>query len=437
MLTRLSGRPCAAPTAVAPDCALRFGGLSDRGFHSLLYRETNQTVDGSEGAFATRMSERIAILHIITGLHTGGAETMLLRLVEQLRVDFEQHVISLTPPGPVAEKITELGVPVASLRMSRGTPDPTATLRLAVMIRRIRPAVVQTWMYHADLIGGLAARIAGLPLLAWNIRNNDLPIAGSTARTRLVASICARLSCRIPSRIVCCSEIARRTHVALGYDGSKFELIPNGFDLERFRPEPHARTAIRTELGIRPNTPLIGLVARLDPQKNHAGFFAAAGILHLRRPDVHFVLAGRDVQTGNPQVAQWVRAAGVEDVTHLLGERRDVPQITAALDLATLTSSWGEAFPNVLGEAMACGVPCVTTDVGDASLIVGDTGRVVQPGDPKALAQAWEEILSLSTKERQTLGEAARARIAQHFEIGAVARRYAALYTEMIQQTRE
>lgn len=344
------------------------------------------------------LSKDMHVLHVITGLHTGGAETMLLRVVERLRADFDQFVVSLTPP--VEGRITALGVPVASLRMSRTAPDPTAQVRVAAMIRRIHPDVVQTWMYHADLIGGLAARIAGVPLLAWNIRNNDLPIAASTARMRLVTFLCAQLSRWIPDRIVCCSEAARRTHVALGYDGSKFELIPNGFDLERFRPEPRARTAIRTELGLRPNSPLIGLVARLDPQKNHAGFFAAAGILHSRRPDVHFVLAGRDVLPDNQQMEEWVRAADVEDVTHLLGERCDVPRITAALDIATLTSCWGEAFPNVPGEAMACGVPCVATNVGDAALIVGETGRIVQPGDPKALARAWEEILSLPPKEQ-------------------------------------
>lgn len=379
---------------------------------------------------------RKSILHIITGLHTGGAETMLLRLVERLRVDFEQHVISLTPPGPVAEKITELGVPIASLRMSRGTPDPTATLRLAVMIRRIRPAVVQTWMYHADLVGGTASRLAGVRALAWGIHHSDLSSSALSHRTKGVVSLCAHLSRFLPARVVFCSNTGKHVHAALGYDKTRLVVIPNGFDLKVFRPDPDERARLKRELGIPSPTPIIGLVARLSPEKNHAGFFAAAGILHRHQPDVHFILAGRGVQPGNKQVEQWIWDAGVEDVTHLLGERSDVARITAALDIASL-SSWTEAFPNVLGEAMACGVPCVTTDVGDASLIVGDTGRVVQPGDPKALAQAWEEILSLSTKERQALGEAARARIAQHFEIGAVARRYAALYTEMIQQTRE
>ncbi len=356
---------------------------------------------------------------------------MLLRLVDRLQDVFDQEVVSLTNSGPVGERIAALGVPVRMLGMRRGVPNPLAVVRLAGMIRRFGPDVVQTWMYHADLVGGLAARLAGMRAVAWNIRNNELGAEESSWWIRQVVTACARLSRHIPARIVCCSHAAMRTHVALGYEPSRFVVLPNGFDLDRFRPDAGARTRVREELGISKRTPLIGLVARFHPQKNHALFFSAAALLHARRPDVHFVLAGRGVDPQNEQMACWIRDAGIEKVAHLLGERDDVPHLTAALDISTSSSSWGEAFPNVLGEAMACCVPCVATDVGDAALIVGDTGRTVPRNNPEALARAWEELLSLPEEERRALGRAARARICEHFDMNAVAERYAALYREL------
>jgi glycosyltransferase involved in cell wall biosynthesis len=376
------------------------------------------------------------IVFITTGLSTGGAEMMLLRLVERLRGEFAQEVISLSDNGPIGERIMDLGVPVTTLDLGRTLPNPLAVVQLVRHIRRLRAAVVQTWMYHADFLGGLAARLSGVRSVAWNIRNNDLSPEKTSLRTRRVVTLCAWLSKRIPARIVCCSEAAMRTHVELGYDPTRFVIIPNGFDLERFRPDPEARVSVRTELSIPRDAPLIGLIARFDPQKNHAMFFAAASLLHRRRPEVHFLLVGRGVDSTNAQVERWMRDAGTGDVAHLLGERSDVQRLTAALDLASSSSSWGEAFPNVLGEAMACGVPCVSTDAGDAALIVGDTGRIVPRDDPRELARAWQEMLSLPDERRRSLGEAARERITERFEIGAIAKRYAALYRELAAEAR-
>lgn len=360
---------------------------------------------------------------------------MLLRLVERLRGEFAQKVISLTENGPIGERITDLGVPVTALGLRRALPNPLAVVRLIGHIKRLRATVAQTWMYHADFLGGMAARLSGVRSVAWNIRNNDLSPEKTSRRTRQVVTLCARLSKRIPARIVCCSEAAMRTHVELGYDPTRFVIIPNGFDLERFRPDPEARVSVRTELSIARDVPLIGLVARFDPQKNHAMFFAAAGLLHRRRLDVHFLLVGRGVDSTNAQIERWMHDAGIGSVTHLLGERGDIQRLTAALDLAS-SSSWGEAFPNVLGEAMACGVPCVTTDAGDAALIVGDTGLVVPRDDPAELARAWEEMLSLPIERRRALGDAGRQRIAERFEIGAIAKRYAALYRALAAEAR-
>jgi glycosyltransferase involved in cell wall biosynthesis len=372
----------------------------------------------------------VKILNIIAGLDIGGAEMGLYRLLSRLGPAYHPHVISLSTIGEVGKHIQELVVPVQALGMKPEVPSPLAILHLVLMIKRLQPDLVHTWMYHANLIGGLASRMAGMTALTWAIRNSDLPADKTKWATRAVMRICARLSRSLPHRIISCSYAARTVHVALGYDESRFVIIPNGFDLSYFRPDPVARTEVRRELGISAGTPVIGLVARYDPQKNHKGFFEAAGILHAMRPDVHFVLAGNAIEKNNHQVAAWLSNNGIEKVTHLLGLRSDMPRLTAAFDIAT-SSSWSEAFSNVVGEAMACGVPCVVTDVGDSAYIVGDTGLVVKPGDAHDLAAAWLQRLTLSSEERLALGKRGRARVAENFELGSVVRRYEALYEEL------
>jgi glycosyltransferase involved in cell wall biosynthesis len=175
---------------------------------------------------------------------------------------------------------------------------------------------------------------------------------------------------------------------------------------------------------------LVGLIGRFNPQKNHAGFFQAAGLLHRRLPTVRFLLAGKGIDEGNGELVRAMESAGIRSVTHLLGLRSDISRLMAALDVQA-SSSFGEAFPNVLGEAMACGVPCAVTDVGDSAYIVGDTGKVVPAEDMAGLAAAMESLLLLPPVERQALGLRARSRVAENFEIGQVVKRYEAFYEDL------
>jgi len=370
------------------------------------------------------------ILHVITGLSTGGAEMMLLKVLERLDSRFSPYVISLTSLGEIGPRIQALGIPVETLGMKSGVPNPVVFARLVGRLKALRPEVVHTWLYHADLLGGLAARLVGAPAIAWNIRCSNLPRDKSKWTTRAIAHLCARISHWMPDRIVCNSQAARSVHINMGYDPERFVVIPNGFDLGHFYPDPASRYSVRLELGIPEIALLIGLIARFDPQKNHQGFFEAVGQLHRRQPDVHFLLAGAGVEQSNPAIWEWVQRFGAAEVIHLLGLRRDIPRLTAALDIAS-SSSYTEAFPNVIGEAMACGIPCVVTDVGDSAYIVGDTGKVVPPGDATALAAAWAQLLAMPETDRCALGERARARVAEHFEIGAVVKRYEAFYEDM------
>lgn len=369
------------------------------------------------------------ITHVITGLHTGGAELMLYKLLSGMdRTRYALSVISLTPPGPVAEKLRALDVPVYSLELARGAPDPRGILRLLTLLARLRPQVVQTWLYHADLLGGIGGRLAFRPKIVWNIRNSTLQ-AGKTPRlTVLTVGACARISRWLPDKIVCCSEQARDLHIRWGYDASRFEVIPNGFDLRAWTPDPTAGRQARAALGIPLEARVVGLVGRYDPQKDHACFVEAARQVSLLLPDVHFILAGDGVTLDNPELRGMVERSGLLPRFHLLGRRSDLPTLTNAFDLAASSSAYGEAFSNVLGEAMACGVPCVSTDVGDAALILADTGLVVPPRTPNGLAQALKQLLLLPEAERRALGERARARVEANFELGLVVRRYQAVY---------
>jgi glycosyltransferase involved in cell wall biosynthesis len=244
-----------------------------------------------------------------------------------------------------------------------------------------------------------------------------------------VLATLARLSPRAAA-VVVNSEAGRRASEALGYRPRRWVSLPNGFDLVQFAPQPEARAPLRRALAIEDDAVLIGLIARFHPMKDHQTFLRAAARLHRDRPGVRFVLAGRRIDASNAALAAPIREHGLDAVVHLLGERDDIPHLTAALDVATC-SSYSEGFPNAIGEAMACEVPCVATDVGDCRALLGDTGLIVPPRDPEALASAWGVAIDWSNDERQSRGTAARARLEQHFEIGAVARRYEALYDEL------
>lgn len=349
---------------------------------------------------------------------------MLLKLLthsESLRSS--ASVIALRSGGELAPRFRALGVQAHELGMAPGLGSLAGLVPLVKRLRAFRARVVSTWMYHADLMGGAAARISGIPAV-WGIRNSDLDPARTKRSTRAVVRTCAALSKYVPRAIVCCSERARQIHVRLGYDERKFRVIPNGFDLALFRPDPAARVSVRAELGIPIDAPLVGLIGRDDPQKNHAGFFVAAARVAGARLDVHFLLAGRDVTLQNHRIVSAMAQARLPaNRTHLLGLRHDMPRLTAALDVL-VSSSHGEAFPNVLGEAMACEVPCVVTDVGDSAEIVGDTGAVVEPSDMHALADEVLRLLALDADARRALGRAARRRVQERYDIAQVAKQY-------------
>jgi glycosyltransferase involved in cell wall biosynthesis len=362
--------------------------------------------------------------HVITGLATGGAERMLQKLVTELPTG-EHRVISLTSLGSIGEELIARGIPVQALGLRPSATAPAALGQLVTWLRRSRPDVVQTWLAHADLVGGLAARVGARVPVVWGVRQSDLV---ARRATRAVMRVNAALSRRLPTRIVCNSHAGLRAHAARGYPVDTMRVIPNGFDLTAFRPDPAACTRVRSELGIPIAAPVVGLVARFDPNKGHATFAEAARAVAGAHPEVRFVLAGAGIDAANPVVA------GIPNA-HLLGRRDDVPALVSAFDVAVSASS-SEGFSNTLGEAMAAGVPCVATDVGDSADIVGEAGRVVPADDPAALARGINSLLELSPDARSSLGARARARVFEHWSLPVVARCYEDLYEEVVADVR-
>lgn len=369
---------------------------------------------------------------VITGLSTGGSEMMLLKLLERIdRQRFAPHVISLGGKGEIGPRIEALGVPVDALGMRPYLPSPWKFLQLVRRLRQLQPDFVHTWMYHADLLGGLAARLAGVRAVGWRVNHSNLDPKLNKRSTMWIVAICARLSWWLPRRILSCSEKARVVHIAAGYAASKLVVVPNGFDLALFKPDSAARASVRAELGLTTGTPLVAIVARYHPQKNVDGFVEAAIAVARVRPEVHFMLAGSGLDAANAVLAAAIGNFGAPQRFHLLGRRDDVPRLMAAADVLAL-SSHGEAFPNVVGEGMACGVSFVSTDAGDAAEIIGDTGRVVPAGDMQGLARELIAMLDMPAEQRESLGRRARERVRERYDIERVVQQYQAFYLSLM-----
>ena len=373
----------------------------------------------------------IKVVHIITGLNTGGAEMVLYKLLSIIDQEiYASEVISLTDIGSIGEKIESLGIRVRSLGMRRGIPSPLAVAKLAVLLYRSKTDVIQTWMYHADLLGGLSAKLAGGIPVAWGIHHSNLDSDLTKRMTILTVRLLAWLSGWLPKKIVCCSEGARKVHERIGYMSEKMVVIKNGIDISTFKSDLVARKNIRRELGIPEETLIIGLIGRFDPQKDHRNFIEAAGLFQADYADVQFLLCGDNIDWMNKTLVDWIDEAGIRQCIRLLGRRDDIPQITATLDIATC-SSFGESFSLTIGEAMACGISCVTTDIEAPVDLLGGYGWVVPIHDPQALRNAWREILRTPKKDITKRLVAASSRIRKYFSLETMRDDYQNLFKEL------
>ena len=355
----------------------------------------------------------------------------LYRLLTCLdRTRYANQVVSLIPAGELGDRIRELGIPVFSLNMKPGQPSLSALHSLSLRMRNERFDIIQSWLYHADLLGLLAARAANIDHVVWNIRNAYLNMSDYRRLSRVVLKGCSLLS-GWPQVVICNSRAGQEFHTGLGYHPRRWLIIPNGFDPDEFKPNQQARLDIRHELGLAPNVLLVGMTARFDPVKGHVDFLKAAGTLVRSAIDAHFIMIGDGVNLENKLLSAMIEQENLGGRIHPLGRRNDMPRLYASLDVFSLTSL-GEGFPNVVAEAMLCGVPCAVTNVGDTELIVSDTGQVVPPGDSTALANAWHSLLSLSEFDRQSLGLRARQLIVERYSLDKMVSAYDQLYRDII-----
>jgi glycosyltransferase involved in cell wall biosynthesis len=379
-------------------------------------------------------------MHLITSLSIGGAETTLLKLVQRLnREDFNNHVVCLTSKGAIGDEIRRSGVDVSYLNMPSGRLSLKGIIEFIRLVRAFQPDILQSWLYHSDLIGLIIGKILSIKTIIWNLRCAFIDLDRYRISTKIVLKLCVLLS-SMPNSIISNSEEAIRYHKILGYRNASWYLIPNGVDTLKFFPDKNAKQALMLELGIPSDRKfknakshedilLVGCVARFDPMKDFETLIEAAKIVIEKFDNVRFILVGRNVEWQNPFFKHSI-PDNMCSRFFLMGERRDIPRIMAALDIFVLTS-YGEGFPNALCEAMASAVPCIATDVGDCKSIIGNTGFIVEAQNPTKISKAISDLVRATPKKRKEMGNEARQRVLARYTITSVAQMYEYLYKSL------
>jgi len=373
------------------------------------------------------------VLHIITAINVGGAETMLCKYLENNSAEGTKHVVlSLMKPGAKAARIKALGIPVYTLGMKHWLPGPVEALRLVRLVNIIRPDLLHGWMYHGNLAASFAqaALASNLPLV-WNVRHSLADPKRENWRTRMLLKFSAAISGR-PSAIVYNSAVAAVQHQNVGYAPDNGLVLPNGFDFDLFRPNGEARKRLDLEFGIDPDVVLVGKIARLHPMKNHGMLVEAVALARAHGHDFHLLMIGEGLATPPQEIQDQIARLLPSNRVTVCGERSDVADLLPGLDILAVSSAWGEGFPNVIGEALACQVPIVATDVGDSASIVADSGVVVPPGDAEAFAVALAEIASLGPEGRRSLGSAGRNRGKENYGLKEISKRYDDLHHDLV-----
>lgn len=377
----------------------------------------------------------IRILHVIDSLATGGTELFLARLVESFDVEeFEHRVVALFGSGPAGERMRRRGIRVEALQVRGRLGGVPGLLRLRRLLREVRPDLVQGWLYHGNLAAALAMRFGSVrfPLL-WNVRHSLDQWADEKSRLRAEIRFSGWLA-GAPQRVVFNSARSARQHEQWGYPRAKACVIPNGFDAGKFSPNAASRMSTRAQLAIGSDALVLGTIGRYHPLKDHANFLRAARGVADAQPDARFVLAGRQLTPENRTLMSLIQELQLQERVMLLGERADVPELLNAMDIYVSSSS-SEAFPNAVGEAMCCGIPCVVTDTGDSAELVADAGLVVPVKSPRRLAEGALQLIRSGAARRKQMGVAARERIRLNYSNTKIAQQYADLYSSVCART--
>lgn len=375
---------------------------------------------------------KINVVHIIIGLNVGGAEMMLWRLINSQSSDGRvQHtVISLTDLGPVGELLRRNNVSVYTLGLKSLANLLQIFVKLQIRLLKLKPDVVHTWMYHADLIGGLAARLLGMKNIVWCVRSTNINI-GSSITTRFIRKVCAWLSKLIPKVIIFGANRSLEAHVAIGYDPVITRVIHNGFDVPKKVVNGKHYAKLRKKLGFVARDRIIVSIGRYNQVKDYENFIEAAGRVVAKSPNVKILLVGNGLDNENEQLLSLIEKTGEKQKFSLVGQRKRPVNFLMLSDIFCLHSK-SEGFPNVLGEAMSCGLPCISTDVGDAKLILGDDEWLVPPSTPDMLVDKLERLLEMSHEERAALGNIAKARIEKLFPMEKTSKEFLEIYKNLV-----
>lgn len=379
------------------------------------------------------MKSKTKILHIITSLSTGGAESALKQLVTHERNDSRHYkVIGLASLGVIGKEMRSEGIEVTALRINKLFPFPgLGIIALIKTIRDFKPDIVHTWMYHANFLGGIFAKIFSKAKIVWSLRQDITDRSWVKAETNMVINISGKLANKVPDVIVSVSARAIESHVRINYPRNKLIHIANGIDTEKYKPRQENRKKYRKQLGVENRETLIGYFARFHPMKNHELFIQAAQMISAKNDNVRFLLAGKGMHDKNNTLVSIIHKAGLEKKIHLLGLRRDLNNWYPALDIYS-TSSLSEGFPMAVAEAMASGIPCAVTDVGDSALLVGETGIVVPSSDGNALSKAWESLIGRDNFEISSMSKNSRKRVVNNFALDKAIDKYWNLYDSLI-----
>lgn len=375
-------------------------------------------------------------LHIITGLNDGGAEAVLYRMVTSKSSRFKHIVISLMGAGKYGLLLEEAGIDVHYLNITQGKLGIFSSFKIFSLVKKYKPDVVQTWMFHGDLLGGIFSRLAGVKNVVWGVHHTTLVRGESKYSTILIAKLNAFLSKFIPNKIIYCAQKSREVQESIGFCRSKGVVVSNGYNISQFTRNDQLGCTFKNELDISGNF-LIGNVGRYNPHKDYKNLLLALKeVKDKSSAKWYCILVGTNLDGANSELTGLVHELGLADNIRLIGRRNDIPAVMNAIDLFVLSSA-SEAFPNVLNEAMACGTPCVTTDIGDAALIVDNTGWSVPAHNPNELAMAIVKAMDerqLNESAWENRRSLSRGRIVENFSLEKMIAKYELVWLEGVKK---
>lgn len=369
--------------------------------------------------------EKLKIVHLITGLGSGGAEHMLFKLVTNMdSTKFTNIVVSLSDKGFWGDRITGAGIQLHCLGLKNFQNMPLAILKLLKLIDKLKPDILQTWLYHADFFGTLAGYIVDIPITIWNIRCSRLDSANYSFTSGILPRLLSKISKR-PNQIIANSQVGLNDHRQAGYEPQNWQLIPNGFDVDIYIPSVENNNELRKKLAISSEDIVIGFVARNDYKKGHEFFFRNISQMQFDFSQIHILIIGRGFKDESLQFMDIIQNSKVNiENIHFLGEQGELYKLYPAFDFLVLPSLYGEGFPNVLGEAMSCAVPCIASDSGESKKIIGETGFVFEAGNNDEFKKVFKSMVEKTKLERNVLGKQARKRILDLYSIDAIVKKY-------------